>query len=158
MLVSREARNAYTGLSFERGGSLTALGKTGSNPAGDAAPRPASGASTATVVGSGTRFVGDLLGDGDVLVEGHLEGRIRVESNVKVGLAGDVQGDVEARSVTVLGRVRGQILASERAELASSATVEGSVQAPKILIAEGAQLDGNVTMSSQGPAPRKSEE
>jgi cytoskeletal protein CcmA (bactofilin family) len=108
------------------------------------------------VVGSGARFVGDLFGDGDVLVEGHLEGKIRVSNNVRVGLTGSVEGDVEARGVMVLGRVRGQILASERAELASSATLEGSVQAPKILIAEGAQLDGSVTMSSRD-APKKSE-
>jgi cytoskeletal protein CcmA (bactofilin family) len=90
-------------------------------------------------------------------VEGHLEGKIRVGSNVRVGLSGSVEGDVEARGVTVLGRVRGQILASERAELASSATLEGSVQAPKILIAEGAQLDGNVTMSSKEGPSQKSE-
>ena len=109
-----------------------------------------------TVIGSGARFVGDLFGNGDVLVDGHVEGKIRVGSNVKVGAAGNVEGDVEARSVTVLGRVRGQILASERAELASSAAVEGSVQAPKILIAEGAQLDGSVTMSSQDAASKKS--
>lgn len=129
----------------------------GSNPAADGAPGPATGAQATTVIGSGARFVGDLFGDGDVVVEGHLEGKIRVSSNVKVGLTGSVEGDVEARGVMVLGRVRGQILASERAELASSATLEGGMQAPKVLIAEGAQLDGNVTMSSKDATPKKSE-
>ncbi len=118
---------------------------------------PAPSAPATTVIGPGARFVGDLFGDGDVLVEGHLEGNIRVQSNVKVGPTGSVEGEVEARGVTVLGRVQGQILASERAELASSSTVQGSVQAPKILIAEGAQLDGNVAMSAKEAASKKSE-
>lgn len=65
-----------------------------------------------------------------------------------IGPSGDVEGDVFARSVVVLGKVRGQIVASEKAELAASAVVEGTVQAPKVVIAEGAQLQGNVAMSA----------
>jgi cytoskeletal protein CcmA (bactofilin family) len=58
--------------------------------------------------------------------------------------------------------VRGQIIATERAELAATAVVHGSVQAPKIIIAEGAHLQGNVAMSASAEvsalAPRRSEE
>ncbi len=44
----------------------------------------------------------------------------------------------------------GQIVAQERAELLASAEVKGSVQAPKVVIAEGARLEGSVAMT-QGP-------
>jgi cytoskeletal protein CcmA (bactofilin family) len=54
---------------------------------------------------------------------------------------------VKARQVVVSGHVEGQVVATERAELTSSAVVEGSVQAPKIVIAEGARLEGNVATS-----------
>lgn len=89
-------------------------------------------------------------------MDGRFEGKIRVGRKVKVGPNGDIEGDVRARDVVVVGKVRGQILAAERAELTSSAIVEGSVQAPKIIIAEGAQLHGNVAMSAgEASAPKE---
>jgi cytoskeletal protein CcmA (bactofilin family) len=62
---------------------------------------------------------------------------------------GEVEGDIEALSVYVAGRVHGQIRAGERAELAATAVVEGGVESPKIVIAEGAQLTGSVGMKSK---------
>jgi cytoskeletal protein CcmA (bactofilin family) len=112
------------------------------------------------VVGSGSRVVGDLISDEDVLLEGQIEGKIRGERSVVIGAGGDLEGDVAAKSVVVGGKVRGQIIATERVELASTAVVHGGVQAPKIIIAEGAHLQGNVAMSAGGeaPGPRRAEE
>lgn len=120
----------------------------------------AASASSKTVVGSGSRIVGDLISDEDVLVEGQIEGKVRCERGVIIGPGGDLKGDVAAKSVVVGGKVRGQIVATERAELAATAVVHGSVQAPKIIIAEGAHLQGNVAMSPSGDAvaARRSEE
>ena len=101
-----------------------------------------------TVVGVGTRFVGELSGDEDVLVDGRFEGKIHVQRTVSIGPTAELEADVQARHVIVGGRVKGQILAEERAELMSSAVVHGSVQAPKIVIAEGARLEGSVAMAS----------
>jgi cytoskeletal protein CcmA (bactofilin family) len=50
----------------------------------------------------------------------------------------------------VAGRVEGQIVARERAELLASAEVKGSVQAPKVVIAEGARLEGSIAMTQGG--------
>lgn len=79
---------------------------------------------------------------------------MRLERNVTIGPTGDVEGDVLGKSVVVAGKVNGQILAKERAELLPSAVVKGTVQAPKVVIAEGAQLQGNVAMSSPGDPAR----
>ena len=116
--------------------------------------------SSKTVIGSGSRVVGDLISDEEVLLEGQIEGKVRGERSVTVAAGGEVQGDLAARSVVVGGRVRGHIIAAERAELTSTAVVHGSVQAPKIIIAEGAHLQGNVAMSAEDAAPesRGSEE
>lgn len=101
------------------------------------------------------RFVGELSGDEDVFVEGRFEGKIRVDRAVSIGSHGDLDADVEARHVLVSGKVRGHIVAAERAELTSSAVVHGSVQAPKIVIAEGARLEGSVAMSAEGEGAPK---
>ena len=81
---------------------------------------------------------------------------------VTVAASGEVRGDLEARAVIVAGRVHGQIRAADRAELLATAAVEGNVSAPKVVIAEGAQLQGSVAMAAPqtgqtaGAAPKKS--
>ena len=109
------------------------------------ASSPAS-ASAATVVGSRVKIVGDLSGDEDVLVNGRLEGKIRVDRKVVVSAGAEVEGDVQAKSVIIGGRVHGQVMASERAELLPSGRVQGNVHSPRIVMAEGAQIQGRVVM------------
>lgn len=129
--------------------SLAILGKNDPKllPEGPATSSSAAAAGGATVLAPGVRFVGELTGGEDVVVNGRFEGTLRVERRVTVGPRGDVDGEIRAREVIVLGRVKGDVFASERAELTESAAVEGRVQAPKIVIAEGARLQGNVAMS-----------
>lgn len=105
--------------------------------------------------------MGDVISDEDLLLEGQIEGKVRGERSVTIGSGGDLEGDVAARTIIVGGKVRGQIVASERAELMATAVVNGSVQAPKIVIAEGAHLQGNVAMtggSEKSAVPRRTEE
>ena len=101
-------------------------------------------------MGPGARFVGEISAEQDVVVLGRLEGSLRAGGCATVGPGGEVEGDVHARAVLVRGRVRGQIVGSDRAELAGTAVVEGSVEAPKIIIAEGARLEGSVAMGPHG--------
>jgi len=92
------------------------------------------------------RFVGDVTGDEDVVVNGRVEGKIRVDRKVVVSAGAEVEGDIQAKSVVVGGRVHGQVTASDRAELLSSGRVQGNVHAPRIVMAEGAQIQGRVLM------------
>jgi cytoskeletal protein CcmA (bactofilin family) len=98
------------------------------------------------VIGSKVKLVGDLSGDEDILINGRVEGKIRVDRKVVVATGAEVEGDVQAKSVIVGGRVHGQVLASERAELLASGRVQGNVHAPRIVMAEGAQIQGRVVM------------
>ena len=134
-------------------------GQTPSPERPPAPPAPSAGGSgpvPATVIGAKVKFVGELSGDEDIVLQGRLEGNIRVNRKVTLAASGELQGDVHARWVVVDGRVHGQILADERVELLASASVQGNVQAPKVIIAEGAQLQGNVAMSPPAGAPASS--
>ena len=119
------------------------------------APTTANGGTSQTVIGPKALFVGEISGEEDVLIQGRLEGNVRVDRRVTVAGSGEVRGDLQARSVTVGGRVHGLIGATERAELLASAVVEGNVSAPKVVIAEGAQLQGSVAMSGTPTASTK---
>lgn len=119
-------------------------------PAATATPAaaPTSSAAATTVLGSRLRIVGDISGDEDLVVNGKLEGKIRSDRKVVVNAGGEVEGDVQAKSVIIGGRVHGQVMATERAELLSTGRVQGNVHAPRIVMAEGAQIQGRVVMPS----------
>ena len=129
------------------------------SPAVAAAP---AGTAATTVLGSRLKIVGDVSGDEDLVVNGRLEGKIRVDRKVVVNAGGEVEGDVQARSVIIGGRVHGQVMATERAELLPTGRVQGNVHAPRIVMAEGAQIQGRVVMPSDAAtrplsAPRTEE-
>jgi cytoskeletal protein CcmA (bactofilin family) len=136
---------------LDRRSPLALLGKPEPRTSQETGTRPSTPG--ATSLGAGTRFVGDLSGNEDVSLHGRLEGTISVEARVVVGPDGEVQGDVKARQVVIAGRVRGQVIGTERAELTSTAVVEGSVQAPKIVISEGARLEGKIATSASEGSP-----
>ena len=139
---------------------MAIFGKTDTAPPPNAASEraaggpPTGGEPPPTVIGPKAKFVGEISGDVDIVIQGRCEGNIRVQRRVTVAASGELQGDVHARSVVVGGRVHGQIEAEEKAELLASAAVHGNVLAPKVVIAEGAQLQGNVAMSA-GAASRE---
>jgi cytoskeletal protein CcmA (bactofilin family) len=108
-----------------------------------------------THIAPGTRIKGEVNGSTELLVEGEVEGEIRVDAPVIVGGDGVVQGPITAHVVRVGGRVFGNVFATERVEVAPSGTLEGDIQSPRITIAEGAFFKGRVEM--KGDKPEKSD-
>lgn len=131
---------------------MAIFGKSDGSAAPPPAPETPPSASPATVIGARARFVGEITGDEDIAIHGRFEGNIDVPRKVIVARGAETKGDIHARSVVIGGRIRGQVRADERAELLASAFVEGNVSAPKVVIAEGAQLQGNVAMASAASA------
>ena len=112
-----------------------------------APPRP--GAATTCVVGANTTIKGEILGDEDVLVEGQVEGQIRIARELRVGPGGKVKASISAQSVVVSGEVVGDCEASGRVEIQASGRLSGNIRAPRIVIAEGAIFRGNSDMSGR---------
>jgi cytoskeletal protein CcmA (bactofilin family) len=131
---------------------MAMFGKTG-GPAPPGREIPESGSS---FIGPKIRFQGELLGDEDVLVEGHLEGRVKTSKAFRVGAHGVVLAEVAAATVTIAGRVVGNVSAVERVELLSTGILEGNIQAPRIVIGEGARFTGRIDMSGATVAPSPS--
>ncbi len=111
------------------------------------APAPAGG----TFIGANLTIEGTITGSEVVMVEGTVKGNINVTSDLRVGTKARVEATVHARNVTVEGKVTGDISADDKVELVASATVDGNIKAPKIVVAEGAKFRGNVDMGSTRP-------
>jgi len=104
-----------------------------------------------THIAPGTRIRGEVTGPTELLVEGEVEGEIRIDAPVIVGAEGVVQGPISAQVVRVGGRVFGDVHAADRVEVAPSGTLEGDIHAPRITIAEGAFFKGRVDMKGDKP-------
>ncbi len=114
-----------------------------------AAPSPQARSATTCVIGPKTTLKGELTGDEDVLVEGTVEGQVRITRDLRVGPGGSVRATVEAQAIVVSGEVSGDCVASTRVELQATGRLTGNIRAPRIVIAEGAMFKGNSDMTGR---------
>ena len=113
------------------------------------APAPAAARPGTCVIGAKTVVKGEITGDEDVVVDGNVEGQIRITRDLRVGANGVVKATVEAQSVIVAGEIIGDCMASSRVEIQATGRLTGNIRAPKIVIAEGAMFRGNSDMSAR---------
>lgn len=102
----------------------------------------------------GTRISGKLHFEGPARIDGEVEGEIQGK-NITIGESATVTAQITADSVVVCGKVKGEISASQRIEIRSTARVHGNITAPKLMIHEGAIFDGQCAMESHGAHDRK---
>ena len=98
-----------------------------------------------TTFGRGVTARGQLSATDHVIIEGTIEGDVVVpDHGVAVTGIARVRGDVFARTVTVLGRVDGNLTASRLIELRASCVVSGRLSSPSLIIEDGARFSGPV--------------
>ena len=100
-------------------------------------------------IGQSIVFKGELTGDEDLEIEGQVEGNVRLANNtLTIGANGRLTAQVVAKTIIVIGRVKGNLAATERIEIQASGIVEGDVKAPRLNVQEGAVLNGGIDMSA----------
>ena len=104
-----------------------------------------------TFIGANITIEGTVTGSDPVVVEGSVRGNVRLTGDLLIGTKGRVEATVHARNVTIEGKLTGDVSADERVELVATASVEGNIKAPRIVVAEGARFRGNVDMGAQRP-------
>lgn len=121
------------------------------------APRPQPRTGDSQTLFDGTFFgpnvviEGTVTGSEPVSIEGTVKGQINLQSDLRIGTQARVEATVHARNVVVEGKLTGDVSADARVELVASASVDGNIRAPKIIVAEGARFRGNVDMGSPKP-------
>ena len=116
-------------------------------PASPAPAAPTVPRAALCVIGPKTSIKGEITGDEDVLVEGTVEGQIRINRDLRIGTGGTVKATVQAQSVVVSGELIGDCHASHRVEIQATGRLTGNIGAPRVVIAEGATFRGNSDMS-----------
>ncbi len=101
----------------------------------------------------GVEFEGKLhFTTGMVRLNAHFRGEIRSEGSLIVADQGEVDAEVHARNVSVSGKLKGSVHASERVEIREHGVVLGEIYTPCLVVDPGGYFDGNCHMPAPGPA------
>ncbi len=102
-------------------------------------------------IGKAISIRGDLTGNEDMVIEGQVEGKVDLPNNqLTIGANGKVKAAIHAKGIVIIGHVIGNVIGLERVEIQATGRVEGDVTAPKLVVAEGAQLNGAIQMGQKG--------
>jgi cytoskeletal protein CcmA (bactofilin family) len=98
-------------------------------------------------VGNGTTLTGEASFKGMLRVDGGLSGRVSsADGTLIVSTNGRVDANVEVAVAQIYGTVNGDITASKRIEMGRVAKVTGNIQAPALVIENGAIFEGSCRM------------
>ena len=90
------------------------------------------------------RFVGDVITEEELLVEGVVEGTISSKASVVIAQGALVKGKVLGREVEVNGTVQGDVEAAGHLKLGSHGKIEGNVRSSHLSVEDGGVLHGRV--------------
>jgi cytoskeletal protein CcmA (bactofilin family) len=125
-----------------------------------AVPRPAATTTTTAdqaTIGKSLVIKGEVTGSESLYIDGRVEGSISLAGNrVTIGRNGVVAANINAREIVVLGKVRGNLTASDRVDIRSDGSLTGDVVAARISIEDGAFFKGGIDIRKGGtPAQGK---
>jgi cytoskeletal protein CcmA (bactofilin family) len=119
-----------------------------------AAPRPVTTTtSDQATIGKSLVIKGEVTGSESLYIDGRVEGSINLSGNrVTIGRNGVVAANISAREIVVLGKVRGNLTASDRVDIRSDGSLTGDVVAARISIEDGAFFKGGIDIRKAGSA------
>jgi len=99
-----------------------------------------------TIVGTSVKLKGNLRSDGDITVDGSVNGEIKTKGVVNIGVNAHVIANVKAKRVVVSGTVQGNIEATEQLNITETGRIYGDIVANVLSISAGAIFTGKSTM------------
>ena len=105
-----------------------------------------------TVISPDAEFKGSMKFKDSLRIDGNFEGEIDSNGTLFVGKTGLVKAEVHVGNVIVEGKIEGNVTCEDKIELRATAKMLGDIQAARLTIAEGVNLVGKCSVSSQKPA------
>ncbi len=120
-------------------------------------PRPVvTTTSDQATIGKSLVIKGEVTGSESLYIDGRVEGSINLSGNrVTIGRNGVVSANINAREIGVLGKVRGNLTASDRVDIRSDGSLTGDVVAARISIEDGAFFKGGIDIRKAGTKPEE---
>jgi cytoskeletal protein CcmA (bactofilin family) len=103
-----------------------------------------------TIIGAGVVLEGKLSSNGNIRIDGAINGDIIANGSVTVGETGEITGEIKAEVISIGGKVTGSINSKEKAVLESKAVLKGDIVTKILVVEAGAIFDGSSKMSDKG--------
>jgi cytoskeletal protein CcmA (bactofilin family) len=123
-------------------------------PPVEAPSRPQAVTGEQATISKGLFIKGDISGSESLYIDGKVEGSVNLPGNrVTVGRNGQVAANIVAREIVVLGKVRGNMSASDRVDIRAEGSLNGDVAAARISIEDGAFFKGGIDIRKPDAKP-----
>jgi len=115
-----------------------------------AAPAAAGAGGLTAFIDQGSEFEGKLSFRDTVRIDGRFSGEIASENTLIVGESGEIEATIRSNTVAISGRVTGNVIAIKKVMLHKTAVVDGDIEAPSLVVEDGAVINGRLKMTSGG--------
>jgi cytoskeletal protein CcmA (bactofilin family) len=109
-----------------------------------------------TIIGASIKVKGNFQGQGNIIIEGALEGSLKTNANLFIGEKAKVVANVESKDAIINGELRGNIKTKGYLALGGSAKIYGDIQYGEMSIEKGAIINGQLLANNDGDRHRES--
>src|SRR5437764_12593723 len=108
------------------------------------------------ILSSDVEIKGSIKFQKELLIDGKVEGDINSDGVLTIGENADIHGEIKTKSITVYGKVHGNITVVERCELKSKCILQGDLKAARLIIEEGATFIGKSEVTTGASVAKSS--
>lgn len=98
------------------------------------------------VIGKNTSIIGDIVSEGDFRIDGTVEGNVKTNGKVVIGVFGNVNGKIDCVEADIEGKFNGELIATYLLTLKTSAKITGNVIISKLAVEPGAEFNASCEM------------
>ena len=99
-----------------------------------------------SLIGENIKIIGKIEGNGNLRIDGMVDGDIDYNGNIVIGETGKVNGDISAGEISLAGTIEGNISSSSKMVILPTGKLIGNIQVPSFIIHENAIFEGNCKM------------
>ena len=101
------------------------------------------------ILGPGTKVTGDIVTNGDIRIDGELNGNLKVSGKVVIGESGKITGTIECQNIEVYGFIEGKVTVTELTMLRATAKLEADIKTKKLGVEPNAIFTGTCQMNEK---------
>jgi cytoskeletal protein CcmA (bactofilin family) len=98
--------------------------------------------------GPGVECTGEIWYEGNIQIDGKLEGLIHTQGTLMIGEQAVIQAKIDAGTVICKGKIQGDVMAREKINLLAPGSINGSLKTPQLSVETGGVINGRVSMNN----------
>ncbi|MDD3711307.1 MAG: polymer-forming cytoskeletal protein [Patescibacteria group bacterium] len=102
-----------------------------------------------TIIGESVQVKGNFESNGNIIVNGILDGEIKTKGAILVGDKAKINANIKAEEMAVKGKVIGNLKINGYLSIGGSAGVLGDIECSQISIEKGAEINGNIVVNEK---------